>query len=131
MSWSDPIADMLTRIRNAIMAEHDVVEMPHSRLKGEIARLLKKEGFVNDYLVESHGHRTLRVYLRYSSARESAIRGLRRESTPGLRKYVVAAKVSRVLGGQGIGILSTSSGIMTDREAREKRIGGELLCTVW
>jgi small subunit ribosomal protein S8 len=131
MSWSDPIADMLTRIRNALGAGRDVVEMPHSKMKAEIARVLKHEGFVNDFSVEGGVRKELKVYLRYTDKREPAIRGLKRMSTPGLRRYVQARAVPRVLGGQGVALLSTSRGILSDREAREQGIGGELICTVW
>ena len=131
MSRSDQISDMLTRIRNAYSAGHDIVEMPCSRLKGEIARVLKREGFITDHVVEGGGKKTLRVYLKYTDDREAAIRGLRRESRPGLREYVSADKVQGVLGGLGVGILSTSSGVMSDREARKRRLGGEYLCSVW
>lgn len=131
MSWSDPVADMLTRVRNALMAEHEVVEMPHSRLKGEITRVLKREGYIADYAVEGGGRKTLRVYLRYTADRQPVIRGLRRESKGGLRRYVTAGNLPRVLGGMGTAILSTSAGVMTDRDAREKNIGGEFLCSVW
>lgn len=131
MSLSDPIADMLTRIRNAHMAGHEVVEVPHSKLKGEITRVLKREGYINDYVVEGSVKKTLRLYLKYTGESEPAIRGLKRESKLGLRSYVAAAEVPRVLGGLGIAILSTSSGIMTDREARGKHVGGEVLCSIW
>ena len=131
MSWSDPIADMLTRIRNAHGGELDITEMPHSRMKGEIARILKREGYITDYVVEGGVKKQLRVYLKYSVDREAAIRGLRRESRPGLRSYVTSAEIPKVLGGMGVGILSTSAGIMTDKEARQQKIGGELICSVW
>jgi len=132
MSLSDPIADMLTRIRNAHMAGHEVVEVPHSKLKGEITRVLKREGYINDYVVEGGVKKTLRLYLKYTGDEsEPAIRGLKRESKLGLRSYVGADDVPQILGGLGIAILSTSSGIMTDREAREKHVGGEVLCSIW
>ena len=131
MSWSDPIADMLTRVRNAQKAEHKLVEMPFSRLKGEIAQVLKREGFISDFAVESGNPDILKLSLKYTEEREPVIRGLKRESRPGLRRYVVAAKVPRVLGGQGVAILSTSSGILTDKEARGQHVGGEVLCSVW
>lgn len=131
MSWSDPIADMLTRIRNAQRAGHETVSMPFSRLKGELAQVLKREGFISDYAVESGNPKILNLNLKYTEEREPVIRGLKRESRPGLRQYVVADKVPRVLGGQGIAVLSTSSGILTDREARGKKVGGELLCSIW
>ena len=130
MSWSDPIADMLTRIRNAHRAGLDVVEVPHSRLKGEVGRVLKDEGYISDYVWESGG-RVLRVYLKYTANRQPAIRGLRRESHAGLRRYVTADKLPRVLGGMGVAILSTSRGVMTAADARQRRLGGEYLCSVW
>ena len=131
MSWSDPIADMLTRIRNAQKAEHETVEMPFSRLKGEIAQVLKREGFITDFVVEGGTPKSLKLSLKYTEDHEPVIRGLKRESRPGLRHYVAAAKVPRVLAGQGIAVLSTSSGILTDREARGQNVGGEVLCTIW
>ena len=131
MSWADPIADMLTRIRNAHMAELDVVDMPHSKLKADITRLLKREGYIGDYTVEGGLKKTLRVYLKYTTDREPAISGLRRESRPGLRRFVPADKLPRVLGGLGVAVLSTSSGVMTDKEARKRHVGGEYLCAVW
>jgi small subunit ribosomal protein S8 len=131
MSLSDPIADMLTRIRNAHMAGMEVVEMPHSRLKGEITRVLKKEGFITDYVVEGGGKRLLRIYLKYDREQEPAIRGVRRESRPGLRRYANAAEIPKVLGGMGTAVLSTSAGVLTDKEARARNIGGEVLCSVW
>lgn len=131
MSWSDPVADMLTRIRNAYGAEHEVVEMPYSRLKAEIARVLKKEGFVTDYASEGGVKKILKVYLKYSEQGKPSITGLKRESRPGLRSYVNATEIPRVLGGMGIAILSTSSGVLTDKEARKQHVGGELLCSIW
>ncbi len=131
MSWSDPIADMLTRIRNAQKAGRETVEMPYSRLKGEIAQVLKREGFILDYAVEDGTRKSLKLNLKYTEEHEPVIRGLKRESRPGLRQYVVAAKVPRVLGGQGIAVLSTSSGVLTDSEARGRNVGGEVLCSVW
>jgi len=131
MSWSDPLADMLTRIRNAHMAALDVVVMPYSRLKGEVCRILKAEGFITDYVLEGGAHKALRVYLKYTDTREPVIRGLKRESRPGLRRYVPADGVPRVLSGLGVAVLSTSSGVMTDKEARSRRVGGEVLCSVW
>lgn len=131
MSLSDTIADMLTRVRNAHMAGLDIVEMPHSKLKGEISRVLKKEGYITDYVVEGGAKKVLRIYLKYTVEREPAIRGLKRESKPGLRRYVAADEVPRVLGGLGVTILSTSSGVMTGSEARKQHVGGEVLCSVW
>ena len=132
MVITDPIADMLTRIRNANMAEKAVVKMPHSKMKSEIARILKAEGFIKDYTVENEdGKSMLNVFLKYTIEREPVIQGLRRISKSSCRKYANAEELPRVLGGIGIAILSTSSGVMTDNEARQKHIGGEVLCYVW
>ncbi len=132
MSLSDPIADMLTRVRNAHGAELEMVEMPHSKMKSEIARILKREGYIRDYTTEGGaGKRTLRLYLKYGPNGEKGIQGLRRISRPSLRRYTGGAKLPRVLGGIGIAILTTSSGIMTDAEARKNKIGGEVLCYIW
>jgi len=132
MVLTDPIADMLTRIRNANMAEKKIVQMPHSKMKSEIARLLKSEGFIKDYTMENEdGKSVLNVFLKYTIEREPIIQGLRRISKPSCRKYVASDEVPRVLGGIGVAILSTSSGVMTDNEARTQQIGGEVLCYVW
>lgn len=132
MSVSDPISDMLTRIRNAARAGAPEVAMPHSRLKGEIARILKAEGYIKDFAADKEGvHKSLRLQLRYRAGDESIIRGLRRVSKPGLRRYVAVDKVPRVVGGLGVAILSTSRGLMTDREARQANVGGEVLCYIW
>ncbi len=132
MSMSDPIADFLTRIRNARAARLKMLEMPHSRLKNEVARILKREGYIRDYSTEgSGGKRVLRIYMKYDRDEQPVIEGLKRVSRPGLRRYVPAEKIPRVLGGMGIAILSTSSGIMTDSEARKKRVGGEVMCHIW
>ncbi|MBN2704563.1 MAG: 30S ribosomal protein S8 [Pontiellaceae bacterium] len=132
MVLSDPIADMLTRIRNANMAEKKVVQMPHSKMKSEISRILKAEGFIKDYTVENNeGKSVLNLFLKYTIDREPVIQGLRRISKPSCRKYVNAEEVPRVLGGIGLAILSTSAGVMTDNEARGKHIGGEVLCYIW
>lgn len=133
MVLTDPIADMLTRIRNANMAEKKVVQMPHSKMKSEIARLLKSEGFIKDYTMEKSesGKSVLNVFLKYNVDREPIIQGLRRISKPSCRKYVASDEVPRVLGGIGVALLSTSSGVMTDGEAREQKVGGEVLCYVW
>ena len=129
---TDPIADMLTRIRNASMARHERAEMPHSRLKEHVAGVLKAEGFLDDVRVsEGEEQKTLTVVLRYGRDRQSAIDGIRRVSTPGRRVYVRHDRIDRVCSGMGISILSTSRGVMTDREARRQRVGGELLCEVW
>ncbi len=132
MSVSDPIADMLTRIRNANRARLEVVQMPHSAMKSEIARVLKKEGFIKDFVTEGGGgKKNLRLHLKYGPGRAPVIRGLRRISKPGLRRYVQTTKVPRVVGGMGIAVLTTSQGIMTDREARTAKTGGEVICYVW
>ncbi|VGO20538.1 30S ribosomal protein S8 [Pontiella sulfatireligans] len=132
MVLTDPIADMLTRIRNANMAEKKVVAMPHSKMKSELARILKSEGFIKDYTMENDdGKSVLNLFLKYTADREPVIQGLRRISKPSCRKYVNSEEVPRVLGGIGVAILSTSSGVMTDTDAREKKIGGEVLCYIW
>jgi small subunit ribosomal protein S8 len=132
MSVSDPIADMLTRIRNASSARLDVVQMPHSAMKSEIARVLKKEGFIKDFMTEGGGgKKNLRVHLKYGPGHSPVIRGLRRISKPGLRRYVQTTKVPRVVGGMGVAILTTSQGIMSDRDARTAKTGGEVICYVW
>jgi len=129
---TDPIADMLTRIRNAALARHDRTEMPYSRLKEHVARVLKSEGFVDDVRVsEGEGHKQLTVVLRYGRDKESALDGVRRVSTPGRRVYVRHDCIPRVLSGMGVSILSTSHGVMTDKDARKQRVGGELICEVW
>jgi small subunit ribosomal protein S8 len=132
MVLTDPIADMLTRIRNANMAEKKIVQMPHSKMKSEIARLLKSEGFIKDYTMENEdGKSVLKVFLKYTVDREPVIQGLRRISKSSCRKYVASDEVPRVLGGIGVAILSTSSGVMTDNEARSQKVGGEVLCYIW
>lgn len=131
MSMSDPIADMLTRIRNAHMANLEVAEVPYSKIKSEITRVLKKEGYITDYVVEGGTKKVLRIYLKYASENEAAIRGLKRVSKPGLRKYVKSDRIPKVLGGLGINVVSTSQGIMTDKEARKSKVGGEVLCSIW
>ena len=132
MSVTDPIADMLTRIRNAYAAGLEVVDMPHSKLKAELARIFKREGYIDEYSTESDdGKRSLRVFLKYDMEHTPVIRGVQRVSKPSLRRYVGSAGIPRVLGGLGVAVLSTSSGIMTDREARRKKVGGEILCYVW
>ena len=134
MTMTDPIADMLTRIRNANVALHDEVVMPASKVKVALARILVSEGYIEDFAVEDESERPgtkLRIVMKYTSERERTISGLRRVSKPGLRVYTKAADVPRVLGGMGIAILSTNQGLMTDREARQRRVGGEVLCQVW
>ena len=133
MSMTDPIADMLTRIRNACGSQHRGVDMPASKMKVEIARLLKESNFITDYrMVEGEsGRPVLRVVLRYAQGGTPVIRELKRVSTPGLRKYVGVGEIPRVRNGLGVAILSTSQGLMTDRQARQARTGGELLAMVW
>jgi small subunit ribosomal protein S8 len=129
---TDPISDMLSRIRNGALARHDRVEMPHSFLKKDIAVVLKAAGYVDDVREsEGEGKKTLTVVLRYGRGKDSAIDGVRRVSAPGRRVYVRHDRIPRVRSGMGISILSTSRGVMTDREAREQKVGGELLCEVW
>jgi small subunit ribosomal protein S8 len=131
---SDPISDMLARLRNAALARHELTRLPSSKLKTRIAELLKAEGYVADVRTEEWGeskHPTLTIVLKYSNERESAFRGMRRVSRAGRRVYVRHDQIPRVLSGLGVSILSTSHGLMTDREARRRKIGGELLCEVW
>ncbi len=130
---TDPIADMLTRIRNASRARLEKVEMPSSKLKERIAQVLKDEGYIKNYRTISEGGNkvTLRIFLKYTADNEGAISGLRRVSRPGLRVYVQKDAIPKVMSGLGISILSTSRGVLTDRAARRENVGGELLCTVW
>jgi small subunit ribosomal protein S8 len=131
---TDPIADMLTRIRNANVAMHDEVRMPASKQKVALATILQQEGYISGYAVapaNSGVGDVLTINMKYSPERDRSISGLRRVSKPGLRQYVKADKVPRVLGGLGVAVLSTSQGLMTDREARQRRVGGEILCFVW
>ena len=132
MSCSDPIADMLTRIRNASKAGLPAVEMGHSRLKAEIARILKKEGYIADSAdFDDDGKKGLRITLKYDYNDKPIIQQLRRVSKPGLRRYVAAGDIPRVRGGIGTAVLSTSRGVMSDREARAAHVSGEVLCHVW
>ena len=132
MTVTDPIADMLTRIRNAIMARHDFVLVPASRMKLSIARILKDEGFINNYeVVRGKPHRIIKVHLKYSDNNQTVISGLERISKPGLRVYVERKEIPRVYGGLGIAIVSTPRGVMTGKQAWHLGIGGELLCYVW
>jgi small subunit ribosomal protein S8 len=129
---TDPIADMLTRIRNAARAKHPRVDLPSSKLKVEIARILKDEGYLSNFkMVEEKGKKTLRVFLRYTPDRRSVITDLRRVSRPGSRRYVGKTGIRPVVGGMGISILSTPRGLMTGQSARKEGVGGELLCEVW
>jgi small subunit ribosomal protein S8 len=132
MNMTDPIADMLTRIRNAIMARHDELRLPTSKMKVAIARVLKEEGFVSDFEEVSEGpRRFLRLRLAYTGKKEPVLSGLQRVSKPGLRVYVQKREIPRVYGGLGIAILSTPQGIMTGQQAWHRHIGGEVLCYVW
>ena len=133
MSMTDPIADMLTRIRNACQAKHRRVDMPASKLKTQIAQILKDNAFIQDYRVldTEEGRQVLRVVLKYASGGQPVIRNLQRISTPGLRRYVGVQEIPRVRNGLGMAILSTSHGVMSDRQARQARTGGELLALVW
>jgi small subunit ribosomal protein S8 len=129
---TDPIADMLTRIRNATLVKREMVEIPGSKIKCEIARILKEEGYIRDYtFIEDEKQGVLRLYLKYGPKKEQVVSGLRRISKPGLRVYASHDKIPRVLGGLGIAILSTSKGLMTDKAARGAGIGGEVMCYIW
>jgi small subunit ribosomal protein S8 len=127
---TDPISDMLTRIRNANQALLPVVELPHSKVKESIAKILKKEGYVSEVGVEGKIKKTIKMKLKYEG-RKGVIEGLRRVSTPGLRRYTGSTEIPRVRGGLGVAIVSTSEGVMTGNDARKKNIGGELLCYIW
>lgn len=132
MILSDPVSDMLTRIRNANMAAHAKVQMPHSKMKSELARIFKQEGYIRDYATEKvDGKPVLTVYLKYSEGQAPVIQGLRRISRPGCRHYVTSDNIPRVLGGIGTAVLSTSSGVLSDGEARKTHVGGEVLCYIW
>ena len=132
MAMSDPIADMLTRIRNANTVRHETVEMPASRIKKEIAEILKREGFIRDAeYIEDNKQGVIRIFLKYGQNKERVITGLKRISKPGLRVYVKSTELPKVLGGLGIAIISTSGGVMTDKEARQAKSGGEVVCYVW
>ena len=132
MSMTDPIADMLTRIRNAAKAGHQNVDIPASKLKTEIARILRNTHYIRGYRVtEDDKQGVLRVYLKYTEEETPTFHELRRVSRPGLRKYVTAVEIPRVKNGLGIAIISTPDGVLSDREARRRGVGGEILCTVW
>ena len=133
MTMTDPIADMLTRIRNANVAMHETVRMPSSKLKEALATVLTREGYIAGWTVKDDDppRRTLEITMKYSPERTRTISGVRRISKPGLRVYEAADKLPRVLGGLGVAVVSTSQGLMTDREARKRRVGGEILCYVW
>jgi small subunit ribosomal protein S8 len=132
VTMTDPIADMLTRIRNGVSAKHDNVQMPSSKIKVAIAKVLKDEGFIRDFQVSEEAPRTmLKIDLSYTGRKEPVLTGIKRVSKPGLRVYVQKREIPRVLGGLGVAILSTPEGVMTGQHARQKAIGGEILCYVW
>jgi len=132
MSMTDPIADMLTRIRNAIQARHAEVVMPASKVKAEIAKILKEEGYIKDFAtIKAEKFSHLKVTLKYSSTKANSITVIKRVSKPGLRKYVGKDDIPRILNGLGVAIISTSGGLMSDRKARELGVGGEILCTIY
>ena len=134
MTMTDPIADMLTRIRNANIAMHDLTEMPSSKLKIALAKILEREGYIEAFDVADDPKRPgdkLTITMKYTPERKRTISGIKRVSKPGLRVYMSAQQVPRVLGGMGISVLSTNQGLLTDREARQRRVGGEILCQVW
>jgi small subunit ribosomal protein S8 len=132
MTMTDPVADMLTRLRNANSAHHDSVSLPSSKLKTHIAEILKREGYIGSWEVsDARVGQTLTMTLKYGPNRERSIAGIKRVSKPGLRVYSKADRLPRVLCGLGVAVLSTSQGLMTDREARQRRMGGEILCFVW
>lgn len=132
MVMSDPIADMLTRIRNANVVRHETVEVPASKIKREIAEILKKEGFIRDAeYIEDSKQGIIRMFLKYGPNQERVITGLKRISKPGLRVYAKSQEVPKVLGGLGLAILSTSKGVVSDKEARQLKSGGEVICYVW
>jgi len=132
MTMTDPIADMLTRLRNANTAYHDTVAMPHSKIKAGIAEILKQEGYIADWRVEdAEVGKTLTLDLKFGPSRERSIAGVRRVSKPGLRVYAKSTSLPKVLGGLGVAIISTSSGLLTDKQASKKGVGGEVLAYVW
>ena len=132
MSMTDPIADMLTRVRNAIMASYETVDVPCSNLKINIAKVLKSEGFIRNFkILSNRRHKTIRIFLKFDQNGDSVIRGIQRESKPSRRVYSKKDKLPKVLNGFGINIVSTSKGVMTDKEARTEGVGGEILCSVW
>jgi small subunit ribosomal protein S8 len=132
MSLTDPVADFLTRVRNAIRARHQKVDVPASKLKLEMARILKEEGYISNFKsTEEDGHKILRIYLKYGSNNEATMSKLERISKPGCRVYVGRNEIPRVLGGMGINILTTPQGVMTGRDARKHGVGGEVLCEIW
>ncbi len=129
---TDPIADMLTRIRNASAVNHEQVDVPSSKMKVELARIFKEEGYIRDYKVIQDGNKaTLRIYLKQGPGQTRVISGIRRISKPGLRVYAKKDEIPKVLGGLGVAVLSTSKGVMSDRQARKEGVGGEVICYVW
>jgi len=128
---SDPISDMLLRIRNGLKAGLPSIELPGSRIKGEIARVMKDEGYITNFTMTNTVPRVLSIELKYNDDAEPAIRGVRRESRPGLRKFCGVQDIPNVLGGMGTAVLSTSGGILSGKEARKRKLGGELICTIW
>ncbi|MFH7320257.1 30S ribosomal protein S8 [Desulfurivibrio sp. D14AmB] len=132
MAMSDPLADMLTRIRNAGMVGHESVDVPMSKVKYGLASILKQEGFIGDYqIIEDNKQGVIKIQLRYDERNQQVITGIRRRSKPGRRLYVKHDQIPKVMSGLGVAIISTSKGIMSDRQAREQQVGGELLCEVW
>lgn len=132
MSMSDPLADMLTRIRNAVAVNFEAVEMPSSTVKVSVAKVLKEEGYINDYRVsDSEVGKNLKIDLKYGPNNEPVITGIKRVSKPGLRKYAKAAEIPKVLNGMGVAIVSTSKGVVSDKTARDLNSGGEIICEVW
>lgn len=133
MSMSDPLADMLTRIRNAVMVNLESVDMPYSKIKAEVARILKQEGYINDFqrVAEQLPQDTLRIALKKTQHSDRVINGIKRVSKPGRRIYARHNEIPKVLSGLGVSILSTSAGVITDQEARSKAVGGEIICEVW
>lgn len=132
MTMTDPIADMLTRIRNAVQARHDATEMPSSKLKVAIAKVLKEEGFIKDYQVlDNRPFKVLRIELQYTGKKEPVLTGIKRVSKPGLRVYTKASEIPRVYGGLGLAVISTPKGVMSGRQARRQNLGGEVICHVW
>jgi len=131
MSLTDPVADFLTRVRNAIAVRHQKVDVPASKLKVEIARIMKEEGYISNFkLTEEEGHKVLRIYLKYNGSNEAAIASIQRVSRPGCRVYVGRTDIPRVMGGLGVNILTTPKGVMTGRQARKEGVGGEILCEI-
>ena len=132
MTMTDPISDMLTRIRNALKASHEEVEVPCSKLKVNLAKLLKSEGYIRNFKIVSVGpHKNIRLFLKYDEEGAPVIGGLKRVSKPSCRVYKQCSDISKVLNGYGVNVVSTSKGLMTDREARKQNVGGEVICTLW